>query len=75
MIEIGEVVVEIRLADLCVCSADVGDELSYRYSIKAFSWVIEGGIVNVIDGCCELVPCDGVDNHVGRPSLAKQRHC
>jgi hypothetical protein len=27
LVEIGGVVVEIRLADLCVCSTDVGDKL------------------------------------------------
>ncbi len=28
LVEIGDVVVEIRLADLCICSADVGGKLS-----------------------------------------------
>ncbi len=26
--------------------------------------------MHAINGGCELVPCDGVDNHVGQPCLA-----
>ncbi len=41
LLEIGDVVVKIRLADLGVCSADVGDELPQGNSIEAFNCVIQ----------------------------------
>ncbi len=72
LVEMGDVVVKIRLADLGICNVDVGDKLPIGDSIEAFSWIIKGGIVNVIDRGCKLVPCDGVDNHVRIPSLASR---
>jgi hypothetical protein len=65
-------VIKIGLADLVICSADVGDKLPQGDHVEAFSWVIKGGIVNVVDGGCKFVLCDGVNNHVGRPSLASR---
>ncbi len=36
------------------------------------TWIIEGGVVNVFNGGCKLVPCNDVGNHVPRPSLASK---
>jgi hypothetical protein len=45
----------------------VGNEILEGGCIESFSGVIKCGIVDIIDGRCKLVVCDGGHNKVGVP--------
>ncbi len=57
--EVGHVVIQIRLADLGVGVEDVHDEGAEIDSIETFSGVVKNGIVDVVNCCHKLVACDG----------------
>jgi hypothetical protein len=68
--ELGHVVVNIRLQNGRVGGSDVCDNKTLEGDhIGPFSGVIEGRVVYIIDGCHELVVCDGGYDKVGVPCL------
>jgi hypothetical protein len=69
-VEFGQVVVQIGLADLGICRQYVLDKREEVDAIETFGWVIEDGVVDVVNGGGELVVHDGKDEFVGGPSLA-----
>ncbi len=68
--EIGHVVIQIKLADLGIGSEDVYEERAEIDGIKTFSGVVKDGVVDMVDCHHELVTRDGVDHLVGVPCLA-----
>jgi hypothetical protein len=69
-IEVGHVVIQIRLADLGVGGEDVHDKGAEIDGIETFGGIIKNGIVDVNNCHCKLAAHDGEDHHVGVPSLA-----
>ncbi len=67
--EVGHVVIKIRLADLGVGVEDVHEEGAEINGIKTFGGVAKNGIVDVIDRHRKLVACDGEVHLVGVPRL------
>ncbi len=65
--EVGYVVIQIRLADLGIGGEDVHDEGAEIDGIETFGGVLKNGIVDVLDRCRELVACDGEDHLEGVP--------
>ncbi len=61
--EIGHVIIQIRLADLSVGGEDVNEEGVEIDGIEFSGWVIKNGIVDVIDCRCVLVAHD-VEDHL-----------
>jgi hypothetical protein len=66
--EIGRVVIQIRLADLGVGVEYFHDKGAEIGSIETFGGDVKNGVVDVVDCCCKLVACDGEDHLVGVPS-------
>jgi hypothetical protein len=69
-VELSHVVVNIRLGDQCVGSANVGDKVLEGDCIKSLGGIIESSIIHVVNGRSKLVACDGVDDDVGIPRLS-----
>jgi hypothetical protein len=68
--EVGHVVVQIRLADLGAGGEDVHDKGVEIYGIKTFGGVVKNGVVDVVDRRCKSVAHDGEDHLVGVLSFA-----
>ncbi len=68
--EVGHVVIQIKLADLGVGVEDVHDENVEIDGIETFGGVVKNDVVDVVDCRCELIACDGEDHLVGVPCLA-----
>jgi hypothetical protein len=60
--EVGHVVIQIRLADLGVGGEDVHDKRAEIDGIETFDGVIKNSIVDIINRCRELVAFDGEDH-------------
>ncbi len=67
--EIGHVVIQIRLADLSVGVEDVHDEGAEINGIETFSGVVKSGVVDIVNCCHKLVARDGEDHLVCVPCL------
>jgi hypothetical protein len=68
--EVGHVVVQIRLADLGVGVEDVHDEGAEIDGIETFNGVVKNRVVDVVDHRHKSIVCDGEDHLVGVPYLA-----
>ncbi len=68
--EVGHVVIQIRLTDLGVGGEDVHDKGVDIDGIETFGGVVKNGIVDIIDCCCKLVTHDGEDHLVCVSCLA-----
>ncbi len=68
--EVGHVVIQIRLADLGVGVEYVHDEGEEINGVKTFGGVVKHGIVDIVNCRCKLVAGDGEDHLVGVPPLA-----
>jgi hypothetical protein len=69
-VQLGHVVVDVRLGDQCVGGSDVGDEVPEGYRLETLGGIVEQGIIYVVNCRCKLVACDGADDDVGIPCLA-----
>ncbi len=58
-VEVGHVVVQVRLADLGVCGENMLDKRAEVGAIEAFCQVIKEGIVDFVNGRGKLVARDG----------------
>ncbi len=67
--EVGHVVIQIRLADLGVSGEDVHDKGAEIDGVETFGGVIKNRAVDVLDRRCILVASDGEDHLVGVPCL------
>ena len=70
-VELGHVVVQVRLADLGVYGQDVLDQRAEVDTIESFRWIVKDSVVDNIDGSGELVSSDGEDEAVGSPCFAR----
>ncbi len=68
--EVGHVVVKIRLVDLGIGVEDVHDKGMEINCVKTFGGVVKNSIVDMADCCRKLIACDGEDHLVGVPCLA-----
>ncbi len=69
--EVGHVVIQIRLADLGIGGEGVHNKGVEIDGVETFCGVIKNGVlVDVIDCCRELAAHDGEDHLVGVPSLS-----
>ncbi len=68
--EVGHVVIKIRLADPGVGGEDVHDEGAENNGLEMFGGVVKNSIVDVINCHRKLVTHDGEDHLVGVPCLA-----
>ncbi len=68
--EVGHVVIQIRLVGLGIGGEDVHEEGAEIDGVETFGGVIKNGIVDVVDCHRKLVTRDGEDHLVGDPSLA-----
>ena len=68
--EIDHVVVDVRLRDGGVGGTNMRDEFAEPYGIEALDGVVKSRVVYVIDGCSELVACDGGNDKIHVPSLS-----
>jgi hypothetical protein len=69
-VKFRQVVIQIGLADLGICCQDVLDKRAEVDAIETFGWVVEDGVVDIVNGSSKLVARDGKDKFVGGPSLA-----
>ncbi len=67
--EVGHVVIQIRLADLGVGVEDVHDKGVEINGAETFGGVVKSGVVDVINCHCKLVACDKEDHLVPVPCL------
>ncbi len=58
-VEVGHVVIQVRLADLGVCGENMLDKRAEVDTVEAFHWVGKDSIVDVVDGHGKLVTHDG----------------
>ncbi len=66
----GHVVVNVGLGNHSIGAVNVSDKVAKGNCIETFGGVIELRIINIINGCRELVVCDCADNDVCVPRLA-----
>ncbi len=59
------------MADLGVRGQDVLDQRAEVDTVESFRWIVEGGVVDVVDGSGELVSGNGEDEAVGSPRFAR----
>ena len=57
-VEVGHVVVHVGLADLGVCRQDMRRQRAEVDAVEPFDWIIEYGVVDVVDGRGDLVARD-----------------
>ena len=69
--ELSHVVVQVGLTDLGVRGQDVLDQRVEGDAVEAFRWIVENGVVDVVDGGGELVSSDGEDEAVSSPCFAR----
>jgi hypothetical protein len=69
-VELHEVILQVRLADLGICHQDVHDKHTQIDAIEALDWIIQYGLVDVIDGGGKLAAGDREDQVIGRSHLA-----
>ncbi len=70
-VELGHVVLQVRLADLGIRGQDVLDQCAEVDVIESFCQIVEDGVVDVVDGGGELISSDGKDKVVGSPCFAR----
>ncbi len=63
--EVGHVVIQIRLADLSISGEDMHDKGAETDGVETFGGVFKNNIVDVVDCCRKSVVCDGEDHLVG----------
>jgi hypothetical protein len=63
--EVGHVVIQIRLADLGVGGEDVHDKGVEIDGVETFGGVVKSGKVDIVNCRHKLVTCDGEDHLVG----------
>jgi hypothetical protein len=68
-VKLAHVVVDIQLQNGRVGGSDVCNKTPEEDCIESFCGVIEGGVVNVVNGHRKLVACDGGYDKVGVPHL------
>jgi hypothetical protein len=73
--EVGHVVIQIRLADLGVGSEDVHDKGVEIDCIGTFGGILKNSIVDIVNCYCKLVTCEGEDHLVGVPCLTALVAC
>jgi hypothetical protein len=75
-VEVGHVVIQIRLADLGIGGEDVHDKGAEINCVETFSGVVKNSVVDVVYGRRELVACDGEDHFVACrcSTLCERRH-
>ncbi len=61
-VELGHVVVNVRLGDQCVGGSDVGDEISEGNRVETLGGILEHGMIYIVDCRRELVACDGAND-------------
>ena len=66
-VEVDHVVVDVWLRDGSVGGTNVCDEVAERDGVEALSGVVKSRVIYVVDGCCELVACDGGNDEIGIP--------
>ncbi len=66
----GHVVVNVRLENCGICTANVSDKVAKGDHIETFGGVIEFCIIHIVNGCRELVACDCAEDDVCVPRLA-----
>ncbi len=67
--EVGHVVIQIRLADLGIGVEDVHDEGAEIDGVETFGGVVKNSVVDAVTSRRKLVACDGEDHLVGVPCL------
>ncbi len=60
--EVGHVVIQIRLADLSVGGEDVHEEGAEMDGIENFGGVVRISMVDIVNCHCKLIACDGEDH-------------
>ncbi len=63
--EVGYVVIQIRLADLGIGGEDVHDKGAEIDGVETFGGVVKNSVVGIVDRHRKLVACDGEDHLVG----------
>ena len=71
-VELSHVVVQFGLTDLGVRGQDVLDQCEEGDAVDAFRWIVENGVVDVVDGGGKLVSSDGKHEAVSSPCLARR---
>ena len=69
-VEFGHVVIQVGLTDLGVRCENVLDKRAEVDAVKSFCWIVEDGVVDVIDAGGKLVASDGQYKPVGCPCFA-----
>ncbi len=69
-VEFREVIIQVRLADLGIPCQDVCDKHTQIDAIEALNWIVQYGIVDVVDSSGKLVAGDGENQAIGCPCLA-----
>ena len=70
-VEVSHVVVQVGLTDLGIRGWDVLDQCAEGDAIEDFRWIVENGVVDVINGGGKLVLSDGEDKAVSSPCFAR----
>ena len=68
-VELGHVVVHVRLADLGIRCEDVHHQCAEVNAVEPLDGIIEHGVVDVVDGRGKLVAHDGEDEAICCPCL------
>jgi hypothetical protein len=71
-VEFGHVVVQVGLADLDVHGENMLDKRTGVDAVKFFCWIVEDGVVDVINGGGESVASDGQYKPASCPSFARR---
>ncbi len=69
-VEVGQVVVKVGLAYLCVRSCNVVDKRAEVNTIQAVNWIVKNSIEYVVDCGSKLVASDDADKAIGSPRFA-----
>ncbi len=69
-VEFIHFVVQVGLADLGVRGKNMLDQRAEVKAVESFRWVVEDGVVDVVDGGGELVASDGQYEAVSCPCFA-----
>ncbi len=57
------------MGNCCIGAANVSNKVAKGDCVETFGGVIKFRIINIVNGRCELVACDGVDDDVCVPRL------
>ncbi len=66
----SHVVVNVGLGNHCIDVANGSGDVTKRDCVETFGGVIKFCIINIVNGRCKLVACDGADDDVCVPCLA-----